>query len=242
MVPSNSLSGDQERSASSYRRVTIAAAFGTTVEYYDFFIYGTAAAVILPKLFFPKFSPTAGTLAVFAIFAAGFFARPLGAVVFGYFGDRIGRKSVLVVTLLVMGLATTGMGLLPTFATAGLWAPVLLVTLRVIQGFAVAGEWGNATVLISEYAPPGRRGLLGAIVQNGSPAGLLLASGAFGLVSLLPAREFQLWGWRVPFLLSIIMVAIGIFIRLRVMESPEFMRAIEAQGAMSQPVLQAVRR
>lgn len=225
----------------SYKRVTVAAAFGTTVEYYDFFIYGTAAALVLGKLFFPSFSTLAGTLAVFAIFAAGFLARPLGAIVFGYFGDRVGRKSVLIVTLLTMGIATAGIGALPTFATAGVWAPILLVTLRIIQGFAVAGEWGNATVLISEYAPPGRRGLLGALVQNGSPAGLLLSSGVFALVSQLPERQFLAWGWRVPFLISLVMVAIGLYIRLSVLESPEFVRAVEEKGTLRAPVIEAIR-
>jgi MFS transporter, MHS family, shikimate and dehydroshikimate transport protein len=224
------------------RRATLASAVGTTIEYYDFFAYGTAAALVFGPFFFPKASSTAGLLAVFAIFAAGFAVRPIGGIIFGHLADRAGRKSVLIATLLTMGIATFGMGLLPSYAVAGIWAPVLLVALRIVQGFALGGEWGSATVFVSEYAPRQRRGLFGAIVQEGSPAGLLLGSGMFALMELLPKGEFNAWGWRVPFLASIILVAVGLYIRLSVLESPTFVEAIEKLGKPANPVVTAVRR
>jgi MFS transporter, MHS family, shikimate and dehydroshikimate transport protein len=228
--------------ATLVRRATLASAIGTTIEYYDFFAYGTAAALVFGRLFFPKASSTAGLLAVFAIFAAGFAVRPLGGIFFGHIADRVGRKSVLVATLTTMGIATFGMGLLPSYAVAGVWAPVLLVALRIVQGFALGGEWGSATVFVSEYAPRRRRGLFGAIVQEGSPAGLLLGSGLFALMELLPKAQFDAWGWRVPFLVSIVLVGVGLYIRLSVLESPTFVRAIEKLGKPANPVVTAVRK
>jgi MFS family permease len=205
---------------------------GTAVEYYDFFVYGTAAALVLNRLFFPNFSPVFGTLAAFATFAVGFFVRPVGAIVLGHVGDRVGRKKALVFSLLLMGVATVAIGCLPTYATAGIAAPILLVTLRLVQGLALGGEWGGASVLASEYASRGNRGFLASFVQTGSPIGLLMSSGAFVLVGLAPRHFVDTVGWRIPFWASAVLVAIGLYIRVRIMESPEFRRAV-AGGEMS---------
>jgi metabolite-proton symporter len=201
---------------------------GTAVEYYDFFVYGTAAALVLNKLFFPNFSPALGTLAAFATFAVGFVVRPIGAIVLGHVGDRVGRKKALVFSLLLMGAATVAIGFLPTYATAGVFAPILLVALRLIQGLALGGEWGGASVLASEFASRGNRGFLASFVQTGSPIGLLLSSGAFVLVGLAPDHFVDTWGWRIPFWASAVLVAIGLYIRVRITESPEFRRAVAA--------------
>jgi MFS transporter, MHS family, shikimate and dehydroshikimate transport protein len=215
---------------------------GTAVEYYDFFVYGTAAAIVLNKLFFPNFSPALGTLAAFATFAIGFVVRPIGAIVLGHVGDRVGRKKALVFSLLLMGVATVAIGFLPTYGTAGVLAPSLLVTLRLVQGLALGGEWGGATVLASEYAERDNRGLLASFVQTGSPIGLVISSGAFALVGLGSDHFVATWGWRIPFLASSILVAIGLWIRLRIMESPEFRRATAA-GEMSEraPIIEVFR-
>ncbi len=233
---------DPETMARLTRRATLASAVGTTVEYYDFFAYGTAAALVFDKLFFPKASSTAGTLAVFAIFAAGFAVRPLGGIFFGRIADKVGRKKVLVTTLTMMGIGTLGMGLLPSYGTIGVWAPILLVSLRILQGFALGGEWGTATVFVSEYAPRDKRGLFGALVQEGSPAGLLLSSGLFAIMQLLPDKEFHAWGWRVPFLFSVVIVAVGFYIRMNILESPEYLRAVEEMGEPEKPMTDAVRK
>lgn len=195
---------------------------GTAIEWYDFFLYGTATALVFNRLFFPTLEPLAGTMAAFASYAVGFFARPLGGIIFGHFGDRIGRKSMLVTTLVMMGLATFLVGLLPTYERLGLWAPVLLVALRIIQGLAVGGEWGGAVLMVAEHADRGRRGFFVSWVQVGVPVGLLLATGVFALFSYLPEANFLSWGWRVPFLFGIVLTALGFFIRLKVMESPIF--------------------
>jgi metabolite-proton symporter len=193
------------------------------IEFYDFFIYALASAIILPKLFFPNFDPVVGTIASFGTFAVGYLARPIGAVVFGHIGDRIGRKTSLVATLVIMGIGTFLMGLLPTYQTIGIWAPLALILLRFTQGFGVGGEWGGAILLAMEHAPPNRRGLFGSCPQTGVAIGLLLATGAISAVSnLMGSDQFLAFGWRIPFLLSIILVGIGVFIRLRVMESPIF--------------------
>ncbi|WP_158674600.1 MFS transporter [Streptomyces hoynatensis] len=217
------------------RRAFAAGAVGTAVEYYDFFVYGTAAALVLNDLFFPNVDPVIGTLAAFATFAVGFIVRPIGSVVFGHIGDRIGRKRSLVLSLLLMGISTFSVGLLPDYGAIGIAAPILLVTLRLLQGVALGGEWGGATVLASEYAREDNRGFVGSLVQLGSPIGLLLSSGIFGLVGLLPDAALESWGWRLPFLLSSVMVAIGLYIRLNLMESPEFVRA-RAAGEMTSKV------
>ena len=201
---------------------------GTTIEWYDFYLYATASALVFKPLFFPHISPTAGTLASFATYSAGFGARPIGAIVSGHFGDRLGRKAMLVAALLVMGLVTTAIGVLPTYAQAGLLAPGLLATLRVLQGLAVGAEWGGAAVLSVEHAPPGRRGLFGSFTQLGSPAGMLLATSVFYITrSSIGASGFLAFGWRIPFLLSAVLVAIGLFLRLRLTDADIFDRLKE---------------
>ncbi len=224
-------------------RVALASFVGTAIEWYDFFIYGTAAALVFGQLFFPpNEDPLIGTLAAFATYAVGFAARPVGGVVFGHFGDRVGRKSMLVITILTMGLATFLIGLLPTYAQVGIWAPVLLVVLRLIQGFSVGGEWGGAALMTVEHAPEGRRGYYGSWTMAASPAGAMLATGAFALASGLPDEQFLAWGWRLPFLLSIVLVGVGLFIRLRILETPAFERIKEAGAEVRLPVVEAVRQ
>jgi MHS family shikimate/dehydroshikimate transporter-like MFS transporter len=224
------------------RRVALASAIGTTVEWYDFYLYATATALVFNKLFFPGISATAGTLAAFATYAAGFGARPIGAVVAGHLGDRVGRKAVLVAALVTMGAATTLIGVLPTFATVGVLAPTLLVVLRIVQGLAVGAEWGGAAVLSAEHAAPGRRGLVGSFTQIGSPAGMLLATGSFFLVrSLTDPASFLSWGWRLPFLASAVLVVVGLVVRLQLSDGPEF-ATLRASGRVARlPVVEALR-
>jgi metabolite-proton symporter len=224
------------------RRVVTASMLGTAVEWYDFFVYGAAAALVFGPQFFPAFSPVAGTLAAFSTFAIGFVGRPLGGAILGHYGDRIGRKSVLVLSLLVMGIATFAIGLLPTYAAIGVWAPVLLVLLRFLQGMAVGGEWAGAVLMAVEHAPHGRRGFYGSFPQMGVPLGLILSNGVFlALAATLSADEFAAWGWRVPFLLSAVLVAVGLFIRLRVAESPYFQQVKVAGRERRMPVLDVFR-
>lgn len=208
-----------------YKKVAAASLVGSAVEWYDFFIYGTYAALLFPKLFFPGMDALAGTLAAFATYAVGFAARPIGAAIFGHYGDRIGRKSMLVLSLLLMGGSTVAIGLLPTYETIGVWAALMLCILRLLQGFAVGGEWGAAVVMAVEHAPKNRRGLFGSFPQIGVPVGLLLSTGVFSIVAAsLTEAELLAWGWRIPFLASIVMIAIGMFIRLGVHESPVFQK------------------
>jgi MFS transporter, MHS family, shikimate and dehydroshikimate transport protein len=223
------------------RRAVLASFIGTTVEWYDFFLYGTAAALVFSKLFFPTFAPGAGTMAAFATYAVGFFARPVGGIVFGHFGDKIGRKSMLVTTLMLMGVATFCIGLLPTYHQAGILAPILLVTLRFVQGFGVGGEWGGAVLMAVEHGHAGRRGLLASCVQAGMPIGLLLANGAFMICSQMDESKFLVWGWRVPFLLGILLLGVGLFIRLRVLESPVFTAIQNESPPPKMPVLEVLR-
>ncbi|MFD1662826.1 MFS transporter [Streptomyces caeni] len=207
----------------SARRVLVGSFVGTAVEWYDYFIYGMAAALVFGPQFFPQFSPAAGTLASFATYSVGFAARPLGGIVMGHFGDRIGRKSMLVLSLAVMGLATTGIGLLPTYSAIGVWAPVLLVVLRFVQGLGVGGEWGGAVLMAVEHAPDGRRGFYGSFPQMGVPGGLILANIVFLTTSQgLGTAAFTDWGWRIPFLASALLILVGLVIRARIEESPEF--------------------
>jgi len=230
-------------SATPVGRVVLASFIGTTIEWYDFFLYGTAAALVFNKLFFPTVDPLAGTMAAFATYAVGFFARPLGGIIFGHLGDVRGRKSVLVATLMLMGVATFGIGLLPTYEQAGVLAPVLLVALRFVQGLGVGGEWGGAVLMAVEHGHRGRRGFYASWVQAGVPVGLLLANAVFSLCSRMPEADFLAWGWRVPFLLGILLLGVGMFIRLRVLESPLFTAAQAAPApAPRQPVLEAIRR
>ena len=207
---------------SAINRVLISSVVGTAIEWYDFFLYGTAAALVFGKLFFPTFDPLVGTIAAFGTFAIGYVARPFGAVFFGHFGDRIGRKVTLVATLMIMGIATFIIGILPTYETIGVWAPILLITMRFVQGLGVGGEWGGAVLMVVESAPEGKRGFFGSFPQLGVPIGLLMSTGVFALVSQLPNEQFLAWGWRIPFLLSVALIAVGLFIRLRVIESPVF--------------------
>ena len=207
---------------SAINRVLISSVVGTAIEWYDFFLYGTAAALVFGKLFFPTFDPLVGTIAAFGTFAIGYVARPFGAVFFGHFGDRIGRKVTLVATLMIMGIATFIIGILPTYETIGVWAPILLISMRFVQGLGVGGEWGGAVLMVVESAPEGKRGFFGSFPQLGVPIGLLLSTGVFALVSQLPNEQFLAWGWRIPFLLSVALIAVGLFIRLRVIESPVF--------------------
>jgi MHS family shikimate/dehydroshikimate transporter-like MFS transporter len=223
-------------------RVVFASALGTIIEWYDFLIYGAAAALVFNKLFFPSEDPFLGTLAALGSAAVGFFARPFGGAVFGYFGDRLGRKSMLLLTLVIMGLGTFAIGLLPTYAQIGIWAPILLIGLRIIQGIGLGGEWGGAALMVLEHAPAKRRGLCGSLVQVGFPIGLILSAGVFGLVSKLPEEEFLSWGWRVPFLSSLVLVILGAFIRLKVEESPVF-EAMKAKKEIARnPLAEAIFR
>jgi MHS family shikimate/dehydroshikimate transporter-like MFS transporter len=229
-------------SPSAVRRAVLASFIGTTIEWYDFFLYGTAAALVFNQLFFPNVEPRAGTMAAFATYAVGFFARPVGGIFFGNLGDRVGRKSILVATLTLMGLATFLIGVLPTYAQAGILAPILLVLLRFIQGFGVGGEWGGAVLLAVEHSHTGKRGLHASWVQAGVPIGLLLATGVFQLCSTLPEAAFLSWGWRVPFLLGIVLLGVGLFIRLHVLESPVFTARTQEHPPPAQPIFELLRR
>jgi metabolite-proton symporter len=227
---------------SDARRVGLACGIGTAIERYDFFIYGTAAAVVFAPQFFPQVSDFAGRLAAFATFALGFIALPLGGVVMGHFGDRLGRKSMLVWSLMLMGVSTFAIGLLPNYASIGIWAPLLLVTLRFLQGFALGGEWAGAVLMSVEHAPTERRGLYGSFVALGVPAGLVFANLVFLFATTSVDREqFLAWGWRIPFLASAVLVAVGLLVRAGVSESPVFadVRARKAERRM--PVLDALR-
>ena len=229
--------------APSVRRVIVASLIGTSLEWYDFFVYGTAAALVFNKLFFPGFEPLVGTLLAFATYAVGFVARPLGGVVFGHYGDKLGRKQVLVVTLLLMGVATFAIGLMPTYATIGVWAPVILVALRFIQGIGLGGEWGGAVLMTLESGHSKRRGLNASWPQVGVPIGLLLANGVLSLMGAVTSdTAFQSWGWRVPFLLSGLLVIIGLWIRLTIAESPLFREVEESHGQARAPIVDVLRR
>lgn len=222
-----------------HRRVMMASAVGSALEWYDFFIYGTAAALVFKDLFFPKFDPTTGLLLSFATFGVGFFARPFGGILFGHLGDRIGRKPVLVITLILVGVGTFLIGLLPTYEMAGIWAPILLVALRLVQGFGAGAEYGGAVILAVEHAPPGKRGLFGSFAAIGVNIGLLLATGVFALVTQLPQDDFLSWGWRIPFLLSIVLIVVGFYIRAKVSETPVFSEIAAKSKAARSPVKDA---
>ena len=227
---------------SSVRRVIVASLIGTSLEWYDFFIYGTAAALVFNKLFFPSFEPLVGTLLAFATYAVGFIARPLGGVVFGHYGDKLGRKNVLVVTLLMMGIATFAIGLMPTHATIGVWAPIVLVALRFVQGLGLGGEWGGAVLMTLESGDDRRRGLNASWPQVGVPIGLLLANGVLSLMGGITSdAAFLSWGWRIPFLLSGLLVVVGLWIRLTIAESPLF-QAVEAEDTKARtPIVEVLR-
>lgn len=235
-----SSASSQGYSKAMTRKVILASFVGTAIEWYDFYLYGTAAALVFNVIFFPDFDPLVGTIAAFGTFAAGFLARPVGSVVFGHFGDRLGRKKMLVYSLVGMGVATFLIGVLPTYAAIGVAAPILLLVLRLIQGFAVGGEWGGAVLMSVEHEEKGKRGLAGSWTQAGSPAGLVLSTVVFALVTLMPDDAFMAWGWRLPFLFSAVLVAIGLFIRLSVIESPEFKQLAEQEEPSKIPVLEAI--
>lgn len=224
-----------------HRIAGISSMVGTTIEWYDFFIYGTAAALIFNKLFFPALDPLTGTLASFGTYAVGFIGRPLGGIVFGHFGDKIGRKSMLIMTLLLMGIPTVLIGLLPTYASIGYWAAILLIVLRFLQGMAMGGEWGGAVLMAVEHAPVGSKGFWGSLPQTSSGFGLLLASLAIGAVSLLPEADLFSWGWRLPFLASLVLLLVGAYIRAKVPESPDFEKVKAEKEHVSIPALQVFR-
>jgi MHS family shikimate/dehydroshikimate transporter-like MFS transporter len=222
--------------------VVTASAIGTTIEWYDFLIYSTAASLVLNKLFFPTSDPWIGKLLALGTVGVGFFVRPLGAVILSHFGDRMGRKSMLILTLVTMGVATMFIGLLPTYETIGVAAPVLLVACRMAQGIAVGGEWGGAVLMVIEHSPPDRRGFYGSIVQIGFPLGMAIGTASFFALARLDEAQFMSWGWRLPFLASAALVAVGVFIRLRIEETPDF-KSIVREGKIARfPVLDTIRR
>lgn len=230
------------RSRRQYVTAGLASMMGTTIEWYDFFLYGTAAALVFNKIFFPDIDPLTGTLAAFATYAVGFFARPLGGIVFGHFGDKIGRKSMLIVTMLLMGVPTIIIGLIPSYETIGYWAAVLLTLMRILQGLAVGGEWGGAVLMAVEHAPEGKKGFFGSLPQAGVAPGLILASLAMGAVATLPEEDMLTWGWRLPFLASVLLLAVGWFIRVKVEESPDF-EHMKAKGAeVKAPAMEVLRK
>jgi metabolite-proton symporter len=215
---------------------------GTAVEFYDFLVYGTVAALVFGELFFPGADPAVGTIAAFGTFAAGYVARPIGGIVFGHFGDRLGRKKMLLLTMGLMGGASFLIGVLPTYDTAGVWAPVLLITLRVVQGIAIGGEWGGATLMVVEHAGERRRGLWSSFTQMGAPLGSLISASVVALISTLPKDQFAAWGWRVPFLLSVLLLGVGLFVRLKVVESPLFAEVKKDRAESRLPILDVLRR
>ncbi|HET7164989.1 MAG TPA: MFS transporter [Pseudolabrys sp.] len=215
--------------------IALASAIGTTIEWYDFFLFGVVTPLVFNKLFFPNFDPLVGTLLAYTTFFVGFISRPIGGIIFGHYGDRIGRKTVLVLTILIMGVATFLIGLLPTYASVGIWAPVMLLFLRIFQGIGIGGEWGGAVLMAVEHSPAGRRGFYGSWPQIGVPAGLLLSSGMVYLLSYLPEADFFSWGWRIAFLISAVLVAVGLYIRLKIMETPAFTRIQESNKVVHVP-------
>ncbi|MDB3993701.1 MHS family MFS transporter [Gammaproteobacteria bacterium] len=216
-------SDDETQLRSNMRRVALTALAGTSIEWYDFFLYATAAALVFPAAFFPESTPTMGLILSFGTFAFGFIARPVGGIIFGHFGDRIGRKKTLVIALMIMGVASTLIGLMPTYAAIGVAAPVLLTVLRFVQGLAIGGQWGGAMLLVTESAPADQRGYYGAYAQAGAPVGVILANLAFIIISALVSEEFfQAWGWRIPFLSSVILIAISMYVQLHVEDTDAF--------------------
>jgi MFS family permease len=224
------------------RRAVVASTVGTSIEWYDFFLYSTATGLVFAKLFFPKSDPLVGTLNVFLIYAVGFIARPIGAAIFGHYGDRIGRKATLIATLLLMGVATFLIGFVPSYASIGIWGAILLVVLRFVQGVGVGGEWGGSVLLSMEWGHKGRRGLIASWPQFGVPVGLFLANAGLLIMSNIAGKGFATWGWRVPFYFSIVLVAVGLYVRLRVFETPLFQRLLDAKRIEPDPVLQVIRR
>ena len=237
-----SIAGSSANQTAKIKRVVVSSVIGTAVEWYDFLIYGTATALVFNRLFFPLSDPALSTIAAFGTYAAGFLARPLGAAIFGHFGDQVGRKAMLVITIVIMGLATFLIGLLPTYDQVGITAPILLVALRLLQGIGLGGEWGGAVLMVVENSPASNRGLLGSMVQVGLPIGNLAAIGMFAALSQVPESDFLAWAWRVPFLMSIVLAGIGLYIRLKLEETPVF-REIEArQDIVKLPLVEILAR
>lgn len=222
-------------------RAGFGAFIGSTIEWFDFYIYGTAAALVFDKVFFPELDGPVGTLVAFATFWVGFLARPIGGIVFGHYGDRLGRKKTLVITLLMMGISTTAIGLLPSYASIGIAAPILLVAIRMVQGIGLGGEWGGSVLIASEHAPKGKSVLYGAFAQQGSPVGNTLSTLSFLAISQLPDSAFVSWGWRVPFLFSAALVIVGLFVRLKVAESPAMAKLIEKKEVVKLPLTEVLR-
>jgi metabolite-proton symporter len=239
-----SMAGNLEGDAltrSQRRRAVVASTVGTTIEWYDFFLYGTAAALVFPELFFPNSSPYVGVLASFGTQFVGFAARPVGAAIFGHYGDRVGRKATLITTLMLMGVATFLIGVLPTYATIGVAAPILLTVLRLVQGIGVGGEWGGSVLLSMEWGSAKRRGFMASWPQVGVPLGLLASTGMVKLMSGLTGNDFENWGWRVPFLVSAVLIGVGLYVRLRVMESPDFAAVKETETVHRLPVMEVIK-
>jgi MFS transporter, MHS family, shikimate and dehydroshikimate transport protein len=232
------LPADASAERSALGRIVWASVLGTVIEWYDFLIYGTAAALVFNKLFFPTLDPLAGTLAAFGAYAVGFVARPLGGAVFGHFGDKLGRKAMLMTTMMIMGVGTFLIGCLPTYSQIGIWAPVFLILLRLLQGIGVGGEWGGAVLMVIEHAPANKRGFYGSLVQIGFPAGIAGSTATFLLLSYLPEADFLSWGWRLPFLLSALLVGVGLFIRLRLAETPVFAKVKEEKAVAKRPLVE----
>ncbi|MET7498393.1 MFS transporter [Streptomyces sp900116325] len=222
-------------------RAGFGAFIGSTIEWFDFYIYGTAAALVFDKVFFPELDGAIGTLVAFATFWVGFLARPIGGVIFGHYGDRLGRKKTLVITLLMMGISTTAIGLLPGYASIGIAAPILLVAIRMVQGIGLGGEWGGSVLIASEHAPKGKSVLYGAFAQQGSPVGNTLSTLSFLAISQLPDEAFVAWGWRLPFLFSAALVIVGLFVRLKVAESPAMANLIQKKEVVKVPLTEVLR-
>lgn len=243
MTQAHSADADVESDAPqhSMKRIAAASVIGTTVEWYDLFVFGTASALVFNKVFFPNFVPLIGTLLAFGTFASAYLARMVGAALFGHYGDRLGRKSMLLVSLLTMGIATFCIGLLPSYASIGIWAPIMLLTLRIVQGLALGGEWGGAVLMAVEHAPDGKRGLYGSWVQIGVPAGTLIANLVFLLSNaVLSSKALLAWGWRTPFLASALLVAVGLYVRMNTAETPSFRKVKEAAAQVKVPLAEVL--
>jgi MFS transporter, MHS family, shikimate and dehydroshikimate transport protein len=223
-------------------KVAVASTLGATIEWYDFFLYGVMTALVFNKLFFPNFDPWVGIMLAYTTFMIGFISRPLGGLIFGHFGDRLGRKNILVITLVIMGASTFIIGMLPTYDAVGVWAPALLLLVRLVQGIGLGGEWGGAVLMTVEHAPKAKRAFYGSWPQIGAPAGLCLSAGAVLLFSQLPEQQFMSWGWRVPFLLSAVLVLIGVYIRISVVETPDFVKMKENKQDVALPALELFKR
>jgi len=242
MATLEAVTGADRASPANLRHIVLASVLGTTVEWYDFLIYGVGAALVFNKLFFPSFDPLVGTLAAFGSYAVGFVARPLGGAIFGHYGDRLGRKAMLTLTMIIMGGGTFLIGLLPTYEQIGIFAPVLLILLRLLQGIGIGGEWGGAVLMVIESGDPKRRGFLGSLVQVGFPLGMVLATIVFAAVAKLPESDFLAWGWRVPFLISFLLVGVGMFVRLKLVETPKFRELQNHDEVAEMPIFDVLRR